>query len=53
MSRLHRARKALQELLAEHAESLGLRPAAEATAGRTDAAKTISLDSYRRERSHG
>jgi RNA polymerase sigma-70 factor (ECF subfamily) len=57
MSRLHRARKALQELLAEHAESLGLRPATDTTPAhtteRTDAAKTISLDSYRRERSHG
>jgi RNA polymerase sigma-70 factor (ECF subfamily) len=56
MSRLHRARKALQERLSEHGESLGLRST---SPGRSDegaserADKTISLASYRRERSRG
>jgi RNA polymerase sigma-70 factor (ECF subfamily) len=58
MSRLHRARKALQERLAEHAESLGLRPAlpAASTAAALPApapAAAISLASYRRDRSRG
>ncbi|MET0389596.1 MAG: sigma-70 family RNA polymerase sigma factor [Polyangiales bacterium] len=58
MSRLHRARKALQERLSEQAESLGLRtgqPAAEdgSEQGHARGAKTIALASYRRERSQG
>jgi RNA polymerase sigma-70 factor (ECF subfamily) len=64
MSRLHRARKALQELLAEHAASLGLIAApneagiaankAVASAGASaDAEKTVSLANYRRQRSRG
>jgi RNA polymerase sigma-70 factor (ECF subfamily) len=66
MSRLHRARKALQERLSEHGEELGLRSPhaadaadseersvdAEASARRDDK-KTISLANYRRERSRG
>ena len=56
MSRLHRARKALQERLREHGESLGLRAAASSAQEQEHAAadpgeKTISLASYRRERS--
>jgi RNA polymerase sigma-70 factor (ECF subfamily) len=59
MSRLHRARKALQERLSEQAESLGLRPAAlpESTERlkRLDVentpAKPIALANYRRGRS--
>src|ERR1700755_2173588 len=64
MSRLHRARKALQERLSDHAESLGLKPALlPASAGATPAlaaagttggeSRPISLASYRRERSRG
>jgi RNA polymerase sigma-70 factor (ECF subfamily) len=53
MSRLHRARKALQERLAEHAESLGLRVAQPAESETASSSKTISLATYRRERSHG
>jgi RNA polymerase sigma-70 factor (ECF subfamily) len=67
MSRLHRARKALQQRLVEHGASLGLGPvsvgaAAKATpvtgeralaaAGGTEG-KAVSLASYRRERSKG
>jgi RNA polymerase sigma-70 factor (ECF subfamily) len=48
MSRLHRARKALQEHLSEQAESLGLR-----VAEASPAAQPIPLAKYRRERSHG
>lgn len=50
MSRLHRARKALQERLAEQAESLGLRTAAE-TSREPREAKMIALANYRRGRS--
>jgi RNA polymerase sigma-70 factor (ECF subfamily) len=46
MSRLHRARKALQERLSEQAESLGLKAPPE-----TKEVKTIELAKYRRERS--
>jgi RNA polymerase sigma-70 factor (ECF subfamily) len=57
MSRLHRARKTLQERLAEHGESLGLgvvaAPAAAADTTAAAADKTISLANYRRERSRG
>jgi RNA polymerase sigma-70 factor (ECF subfamily) len=61
MSRLHRARKALQELLVEHAISLGLdvakRPtetAAQRTAAEPAAAdNTVVLANYRRQRSRG
>jgi RNA polymerase sigma-70 factor (ECF subfamily) len=64
MSRLHRARRALQELLVEHAASLGLVSAAKIAAARTEAAeaaaeqsasaeKTVSLANYRRHRSRG
>jgi RNA polymerase sigma-70 factor (ECF subfamily) len=64
MSRLHHARKALQELLAEHAASLGLNVAtkAAATSPTKDEAsaerpaegeKTVSLANYRRQRSRG
>ena len=51
MSRLHRARKALQERLSEHAESLGVRPAP--AAALPAPAPAISLASYRRDRSRG
>lgn len=63
MSRLHRARKALQELLAEHAASLGLiaAPKEAATANKVESSagesaeteKTVSLANYRRQRSRG
>jgi RNA polymerase sigma-70 factor, ECF subfamily len=50
MSRLHRARKALQERLAEQAESLGLRVAPETNRANRQPreTKTISLANYRR-----
>jgi RNA polymerase sigma-70 factor (ECF subfamily) len=57
MSRLHRARKALQERLSDQAEAMGLRPAAAAhassagAASETSGAKPIELANYRRERS--
>ena len=54
MSRLHRARKALQERLSEQAEALGLYAAAaahEATPGTPQEAQPIMLAKYRRERS--
>ena len=56
MSRLHRARKALQERLVEHGESLGLCAASASAATSVAGApvegseKAISLASYRRER---
>jgi RNA polymerase sigma-70 factor (ECF subfamily) len=66
MSRLHRARKALQELLVEHAISLGLDvrkraaapPAAPPMAAGTKsepaaADNTVVLANYRRQRSRG
>jgi len=67
MSRLHRARKALQELLVEHAVSLGLDvgkrtaappAAAQPTAAGTEsepaaADNTVVLANYRRQRSRG
>jgi len=54
MSRLHRARRTLQERLSEHAESLGLGLKTKAGTTDTEAAaddKPVSLASYRRERS--
>jgi RNA polymerase sigma-70 factor (ECF subfamily) len=62
MSRLHRARKALQGLLLEHAANIGLEGAARASAAAQAAAdgaaqapadNTVSLANYRRERSRG
>lgn len=58
MSRLHRARKALQERLSEQAEALGLlqgaAPAADAQhAQAAQEAQPIVLAKYRRERSQG
>jgi RNA polymerase sigma-70 factor (ECF subfamily) len=53
MSRLHRARKALQERLAEHAQHLGLRSATESAREASPTEQPISLASYRRERSRG
>lgn len=61
MSRLHRARRTLQERLAEHAKSLGLglgldkQDEASASDGVSAAssAQPVSLASYRRERSRG
>jgi RNA polymerase sigma-70 factor (ECF subfamily) len=66
MSRLHRARKALQELLLEHAASLGLagathardaksaaQAAAEGPAAGASRDNTVSLANYRRERRRG
>jgi RNA polymerase sigma-70 factor (ECF subfamily) len=46
MSRLHRARRALRGLLLEHAAVQNATPEAPAT----DAAPTVSLDAYRRDR---
>ena len=54
MSRLHRARKALQERLSEQAEALGLHTNTTAVSAETEAkedAKPIVLAKYRRERS--
>jgi RNA polymerase sigma-70 factor, ECF subfamily len=56
MSRLHRARRALQELLVEHAASLGLvaaktREPAESKTESVD--NTVLLSNYRRQRSRG
>jgi RNA polymerase sigma-70 factor, ECF subfamily len=68
MSRLHRARKALQELLLEHAANIGLESAqraslavqaaaaaqaAQAASEDPRADNTVSLANYRRERSRG
>jgi RNA polymerase sigma-70 factor (ECF subfamily) len=54
MSRLHRARKALQERLSEQAEALGLNVGAPGVAGgEAKDAKPIMLAKYRRERSQG
>lgn len=60
MSRLHRARKALQELLLEHAASLGLEAAVQIKGSRAEAqangsraetqAQPVSLETYRRGR---
>jgi RNA polymerase sigma-70 factor, ECF subfamily len=51
MSRLHRARKALQERLTDQAEALGLNAANAAAPSADDEAKPIMLAKYRRERS--
>ncbi|HKU37928.1 MAG TPA: sigma-70 family RNA polymerase sigma factor [Polyangiales bacterium] len=54
MSRLHRARKALQELLVEHAVSLGLDVGKRAEQATPEAAdNTVVLANYRRQRSRG
>jgi RNA polymerase sigma-70 factor, ECF subfamily len=49
MSRLHRARRALQQRLVEHGESLGLQPHKPSEAQAAQPANPVSLASYRRE----